>query len=93
MFQPNVEETEIKSNLLLTGRSFVLRRSVKTGKLSTGEMKCKLNEQCNCCSYDYFIAHKSHTGLNSQAGREKQHQAIRSSDPKLKAPNERWLQR
>ena len=85
MFQPNVEEIGITSNLLLTGRRSVLRRGVKPGNLSAGNIKCKLN--CNCCSYHYhyLIAHKSHTDLHSLGGIEKQLQARRSSDVNLNA--------
>ena len=85
MFQPNVEEIGITSNLLWTGRRSVLRRGVKTGNLSAGKIKCKLN--CNCCSYHYhyLIAHKSHTDLHSLGGIEKQLQARRSSDVNLNA--------
>ena len=87
MFQPNVEEIGITSNLLLTDGRFVLRRGVKTGNLGTSTIKCKLNGQCNCWSYHYFISHKSHVGLHSQAVTEKQLQAIiRSSDLNIKAP-------
>ena len=86
MFQSNVEETGITSNLLLTGRISVLRRGVKTGNLSTGKIKCKLSGQYKCCSCHYLIAHKSHTGLHSHGVKtEKQLHVIRSSDVYLNA--------
>ena len=87
MFQPNVEETGITSNLLFTDGRSVLRRGVKTWNLGASAIKCKLNGQCNCWFYHYFIAHKSYIGVHSQAVTEKQLQAIiRSSDLNLKVP-------